>query len=115
MHVILNIACDSQHLTLCCLDSIAGARVIQGGIPPLDSEASFKAVPHQLHARAAQLHGVAGWVGAAKVEVLLRHQAFKPKVNASGTQVKSKNISWSAGVMEAWEKCMEFLRQDEVE
>ena len=55
-----------------------------------------------------------GW-GAAKVEVLLRHQAFKPKVNASGTQVKSKNISWSAGVMEAWEKCMEFLRQDEVE
>lgn len=43
------------------------------------------------------------------MEILLRQQAFKPKVNVSGVAVKSKSISWSSGVAEAWEKCKEFI------
>lgn len=100
MHVILNIACDSQHLTLCCLDSIAGARVIQGGIPPLDSEASFKAVPHQLHARAAQLHGVAGWVGRCKGGGSLEASGFQAEGQCqrdTGEEQEHLMVGWSDG------------------
>lgn len=74
-------------------------------IQRLPSELYPTTVSHGQHSFTVSPAGL----GAARVEILLRQQAFKPKVNVSGVAVKSKSISWSSGVAEAWEKCKEFI------
>ena len=78
---------------------------------------AIQALPSQLYPTSAT-HGQRSFTvtlvgfGSARVEILLRQQAFKAKVNISGVALKTRSTSSASGVHEAWDKCKEFLEQD---